>query len=109
MAAADLCDIGDLGSQGGRFRGAKQSFQGTHVESDHYLRLDRDREAAKRGLVVADIEALIAERRFAREAKEWRRADGLRKGLAAQGVILKDTPTATTWTIEGCTVRGTWF
>lgn len=68
-------------------------------EPDHYLRLDREREAVKRGLAVVEIEALIAERRSAREAKEWQRADEIRKSLAARGVILKDTPTATTWTI----------
>jgi len=68
-------------------------------EPNHYLRLDREREAVKRGLAIAEIEALIAERRSAREAKEWQRADEIRKGLAAQGVILKDSPTATTWTI----------
>jgi cysteinyl-tRNA synthetase len=68
-------------------------------EPDRYLHLDREREAAKRGLAVAEVEALIAERRSAREAKEWQRADEIRKGLAVRGVILKDTPTATTWTI----------
>ncbi len=68
-------------------------------EPGRYLRLDREREAVKRGLAVAEIEALIAERRSAREAKEWQRADEIRKDLAAKGVILKDSPTATTWTI----------
>jgi cysteinyl-tRNA synthetase len=68
-------------------------------EPDHYLRLDREREAVKRGLTVAEIETLVAERRSAREAKEWQRADEIRKDLAAKGVILKDSPTATTWTI----------
>ena len=68
-------------------------------EPDHYLRLDREREAVKRGMAIAEIEALIAERRSAREAKEWQRADEIRKDLAVRGVILKDTPTATTWTI----------
>ena len=68
-------------------------------EPDVYLRRDREWEAAKRGLAVAEIEALIAERRAAREAKAWQRADEIRQGLAARGVILKDTPTATTWTI----------
>ena len=68
-------------------------------EPDHYLRLDREREAVKRGLAIAEIEALIAERRSARDAKEWQRADEIRKDLAVRGVILKDTPTATTWTI----------
>jgi cysteinyl-tRNA synthetase len=69
------------------------------VEADDYKRLDRDRETVKRGLVIAEIEALIAARRFAREAKEWQKADEIRKELAAKGVILKDTPMATTWTI----------
>jgi cysteinyl-tRNA synthetase len=68
-------------------------------EPDVYLLRDREREAAKRGLVIAQIETLIAERRAAREAKEWQRADEIRRGLAAQGVILKDTPIATTWKI----------
>ena len=68
-------------------------------EPDVYLRRDREWEAAKRGLAVAEIEALIAERRTAREAKAWQRADEIRQSLAARGVILKDTPTATTWTI----------
>jgi cysteinyl-tRNA synthetase len=69
------------------------------VEADDYRRLYQDRETVKRGLVIAEIEALIVERRFAREAKEWQKADEIRKELAAKGVILKDTPTATTWTI----------
>jgi cysteinyl-tRNA synthetase len=69
-------------------------------EPDVYLRLDREREAAKRGLAVAEIERLIAERRAAREAKAWQRADEIRKSLASQGVILKDSPTATTWSIS---------
>jgi cysteinyl-tRNA synthetase len=68
-------------------------------EPDVYLRRDREWEAAKRGLAVAEIEELIAERRAAREAKAWQRADEIRQSLAARGVILKDTPTATTWTI----------
>jgi len=68
-------------------------------EPEGYLRLDREREAAKRGLAVVEIEALIAERRVAREAKDWQRADEIRKSLAIQRVILQDSPTATTWTI----------
>ena len=40
----------------------------------------------------ADIEALIAERQAARQAKDWKRSDELRDLLAAQGIELKDTP-----------------
>ncbi|MBE0556655.1 MAG: cysteine--tRNA ligase, partial [Proteobacteria bacterium] len=68
-------------------------------EPDVYLRRDREREAAKRGLPIAEIEALIAERQAAREAKAWQRADEIRQGLAARGVILNDAGTTTTWTI----------
>ena len=68
-------------------------------EAEDYLRQDREREAVKRGLSVGEIERLIAERRAAREAKMWQKADEIRNGLADQGVILKDGPDATTWTI----------
>ena len=68
-------------------------------EPDVYLRRDREWEAAKRGIPIAEIETLIAERRAAREAKAWQRADEIRQGLAARGVILKDAGTTTTWTI----------
>jgi cysteinyl-tRNA synthetase len=68
-------------------------------EPDVYLRRDREWEAVKRGIALAEIEALIAERRTAREAKAWQRADEIRQSLASRGVILKDTPTATTWAI----------
>jgi cysteinyl-tRNA synthetase len=64
-----------------------------------YLHLDREREAAKRGLDPAQIEAQILERRAAREAKAWQRADEIRKELAGQGVLLQDGPAATTWSI----------
>ncbi len=68
-------------------------------EPDHYLRGDREREAAKRGLAVAEIEQRIAERLAARKAKAWARADEIRNELAEKGVLLRDGPDATTWTI----------
>ena len=67
--------------------------------ADVYLDLDRRREAAKRGLDPVRIEALILERRTAREAKAWQRADEIRKELAGQGVLLQDGQAATTWSI----------
>jgi cysteinyl-tRNA synthetase len=42
-----------------------------------------------------EIEALIVERREARARKDFARADGIRKELAAQGVMLEDTPQGT--------------
>ncbi|MHB8771897.1 MAG: cysteine--tRNA ligase [Syntrophales bacterium] len=68
-------------------------------EPEDYLRRDREAEAQKRGIEPAEVEALIAERQASREAKAWQRADEIRQGLAARGVILKDSPGGTTWSI----------
>jgi cysteinyl-tRNA synthetase len=62
--------------------------------------LDLERTAEKEhGLDAARIEALITERREARTSKNWKRADEIRDELAAMGVVLKDSPTGTTWTV----------
>jgi len=59
----------------------------------------------QRGLVQARltpeaIEQLIAERAAARKARDFKRADAIRADLADQGVILQDSASGTTWTIE---------
>jgi cysteinyl-tRNA synthetase len=46
------------------------------------------------------IEQLISERSAARKARDFKRADAIRAQLAAQGVILQDSPEGTIWTIE---------
>ncbi len=43
------------------------------------------------------IEALIAERAQAKKDKNFARADEIRNELAAQGIVLEDSPTGTTW------------
>lgn len=68
-------------------------------DPDDYFAKDREREIKKSGLDAAEIERLIAERKEAREAKNWARADETRDLLAAQGIVIKDTPTGTTWKI----------
>ncbi|MFQ5565303.1 MAG: cysteine--tRNA ligase [Paracoccaceae bacterium] len=51
--------------------------------------------------IVADerelIANLVAERKSARQAKDFARADAIRDGLAAAGVVVKDTPNETEW------------
>ncbi len=49
-------------------------------------------DAAAGGPEAGDIEALIAERAAAKKAKNFARADEIRDGLKAQGVILEDKP-----------------
>ncbi len=52
------------------------------------------------GLDDAAIQTLIAERAAAKAGKDFARADQIRKDLAAQGVVLKDAPTGTTWEVQ---------
>lgn len=45
----------------------------------------------------AAIQVRIAQRASAKAAKDFQLADQIRKELAAQGIVLKDSPTGTTW------------
>lgn len=46
------------------------------------------------------IEALIAERFKAREEKNWKRADEIRKELQKNQILLEDTDTGTVWKVQ---------
>ncbi len=46
---------------------------------------------------ASNIEALIEERAAAKANKDFARADAIRKTLSEQGIVLKDSPTGTTW------------
>jgi cysteinyl-tRNA synthetase len=69
-------------------------------DPDEYFLCARDSEASKRGLAAGEIERLIEERQEARAAKNWARADEIRRTLAEKNVILQDTGATTTWKIE---------
>ena len=53
-----------------------------------------DRDA---GDDAAEIEALLAERRAAREKRDFARSDAIRKSLEDRGVEIKDGPAGTSW------------
>ena len=48
----------------------------------------------------ASIQALIAQRAAAKAGKDFAGADRIRNDLLAQGVVLKDSPTGTTWEVK---------
>ncbi len=50
-----------------------------------------------RGADDAGVEAAIAERLAARRARDYERADAIRRELAEQGVLLEDSSSGTTW------------
>lgn len=46
---------------------------------------------------ATEIEKLLADRRSAREKRDFARADAIRKDLEARGIEIKDGPAGTTW------------
>ncbi len=59
----------------------------------------RDRAVKERGIDVAEVERLIAERGEARKAKNFARADWLRNELKTRGVEIMDMPGGTGWKV----------
>jgi cysteinyl-tRNA synthetase len=70
-----------------------------HQDPATYLRGRRDRQVKKRGLDVAAIDRLLADRAAARAAKDFARADAVRNELTALGVEVLDTPQGTDWRV----------
>jgi len=64
-----------------------------------YLAARRARLVAAKHIDVAGVETRIADRKAARAAKDFARADALRGELTAMGVELLDTPAGTDWRV----------
>ncbi len=108
-AVNELCDK----AQGKKGKAAKAAVAAAHagfVALDAELGLGgqdpvafldrvRDRRAGKAGITPEYVEQKIADRVAARAEKDFAAADAIREELAAKGVELHDSPTATTWTM----------
>jgi cysteinyl-tRNA synthetase len=69
------------------------------AESEVYWQRTKQRRLRLRGLDAKDVDAKVTERAEARKAKDFARADALRKELAALGVEIFDGTAGTTWKI----------
>jgi cysteinyl-tRNA synthetase len=59
-----------------------------------------DRIRGRAGVPAEEIERLISEREEARKGKDFKRADAIRDGLKARGIILEDTSRGTVWSVS---------
>lgn len=55
---------------------------------------------AANGITPDEVEKMLQERRDARKAKDWSRADQIRDRLAEMHIVIKDRPDGTHWMVE---------
>jgi len=65
--------------------------------AEEFLAAERARALNAGRKSIEEVEAIVAERSAARAAKQWQRADDLRRGLLNAGIALEDGAAGTTW------------
>jgi cysteinyl-tRNA synthetase len=65
--------------------------------AEEFLAAERARALNAGRKSIEEVEAIVAERAAARTAKQWQRADDLRRGLLDAGIALEDSAAGTTW------------
>jgi len=78
------------GSDVGALESARRAFERVNGVLDIIPAVEQVDDAA-------EIEALLAERKAARERRDFARSDAIRDSLAERGVVIKDGPAGTTW------------
>jgi cysteinyl-tRNA synthetase len=63
-------------------------------------RVDAGAASGARETQALNVEVLIAQRADAKAAKNFAEADRIRLQLLSQGIVLKDSPTGTTWEVK---------
>jgi len=114
-AANDLCDLlqkrkkdpGLVGEGKKLARQARDSLRASldtlgllHAPTADYRARTKERRLGARRLSAASIEARLIDRRAARTAKDFARADAIRAELSSLGVELADSPEGTTWSVR---------
>lgn len=69
------------------------------LDFERWLALGLDTEVAREGIAASDprIDALVAERQAARAARDFARADAIRKELADEGIEVEDSKEGSKW------------
>ncbi|WP_428567933.1 MAG: cysteine--tRNA ligase [Solidesulfovibrio sp. DCME] len=68
-------------------------------DSEAFLEALKASRAARLGIDAAKVEALLADRLQARQAKDFARSDAIRDALAGLGVTVMDTPAGQRWDV----------
>lgn len=90
LSAACCAVFKDVGSVFGLFQS----------EPEQYFSARKHEGISTAGISEADVQRLIDERLEARRQKNWVRADEIRDELAAKGIVLKDNPQGTEWSVK---------
>lgn len=70
------------------------------MSSDAFADEVRSKRLPAMGLQASDVEKKLADRKAARESKEWARADEIRDELDQLGIVVMDRPEGVTWRIR---------
>lgn len=77
------------------------SILGIATESpSSYFEKKKEKWLVANGITPAEVETMLQDRRDARTAKDWAKADQIRDRLAEMRIIIKDRPDGTIWMVE---------